>query len=209
MKRRLCEGLRVEYIFFTGKNYWEALIDQLARWSLGFFGGVGGGSNWLQLQTCHLTPHTICCKSLCEQAIAALRLLIAPIGPATSAVTDQEPSYAECLNNMTTWCPTQMVAVMLKRVVGWGWMIQHMYCTEHRNQEQGASDEYMLPTEINTVKINNNKHKMLLPVYMSSCGTMHGLVWSSSQAWLWFLLPCHSPPPRPPPIQKEARFIRC
>lgn len=33
---------------------------------------------------------------------AALGLLIAPIGKVTSAVTDPQTSYAECLNNMTT-----------------------------------------------------------------------------------------------------------
>lgn len=110
---------------------------------------------WLSLYI-----HTNCFKSLFEQectpqqAMAALYLLIAHLGKVTSAVTNQEPSYAECLNNTTTWYPTQMVVVMLRGVDEW--MIQHMYCPERKSQEQGPSDEYMFSREINTL-INNNK----------------------------------------------------
>ncbi len=117
-----------------------ALIDQLARWIIDF---LRRESIWLQLQTCYkscafnLCPQIDLKACLCapQQPIAALHILIVPIRKATSAVIDQEPSYAECLDRMTTWCPTQMVVVMSREGGLVAWMIQHMHSSEHTHQE--------------------------------------------------------------------------
>lgn len=99
-------------------------------------------------------------RALHSAAMAALCLLIAHIGKVTSAVTDWEPSYAECLNNMTTWYPTQMVALMLRG--GDEWMIQHMYCNWAHKPQTGA---------LRWVNIRNTHFKssktntVLLPVH--------------------------------------------
>lgn len=130
------KGVSVK-VWEWNKLFWErkkeqllkhvvTFIDKPARWKLFFFLLL-----LLLVQSdskpCHRTRgshkfiHTNWLNCLFGQectpqhAMAALGLLIAPIGKVTSAVTDPQTSYAECLNNMTTWYPTQMVAATRKR----------------------------------------------------------------------------------------------
>lgn len=109
-----------------------ALIDQLASWGLGFFLGQPDYSFGDVTKAVLLTLFAqVDLKAFWAEVISTALINRALLGQLTSAVTNQQPSKAECLNNMTTWCPTQMVAAMLEERGESKW---YSTCGGHRNR---------------------------------------------------------------------------